>query len=140
MLIIKEYMTTITHSDWHSSNERKFRIDLLGVNDFKLIINAMKKHTRLAKKEIVGDVTVDHAQLNPVALEQGLVEVIDYKRFIIHEGFKVTVMIFNPMTSLFEPREVKTFETIYEITNYIFNDIHEDLKKSKKALDQAMYL
>lgn len=140
MLIVSECMVTITHSDWHSTNERKFRIDLKGNNDFKLIVNAMKKHTRLAKKEIIGDVTIDFAQIDPLSLENGLVKIIDHKRFIVFEGFKVNKMLFNQQLGIFESKEVLEFDSLYKITNYIFNDIHIDLNESSKALKNIINL
>lgn len=140
MKIISEVMVVIQHSDWNSTNERKFRIDLKAVNDFKLLVNAMKKHTRLAKKEIVGDVSIELLKLSPTHLERGVVEPIDHKRFIIFERMKVNRMIFNYDKKIYESKDIFDSQTIYEATNFIFNDIHTDLKESRKALKEFMKL
>lgn len=136
MLLISECMVIITHSDWHSTNERKFRINLKEHADFKSIVNSMKKHARLAKKEIVGDVTVELLQLNPLSLERGEIKIIDHKRFIMFDGLKVNRMIFDQTKGVYESKEVKECETIYDATNFIFDDIRNDLTESKKALKE----
>jgi hypothetical protein len=132
-LEIKKYEVIIEHSDWYSKNERTFKIDLDSHNDFKHLTNAMKKHTRLAKKEMIGDCVINLLAETRNWTNNGLL-LFDLKRYIIFDGCKVNEMDFVQELDSYETKQIINCETNHKATNYVFDEIRITLENRKKSL------
>jgi hypothetical protein len=131
-MLVTEMVVSIFHSDWYSNNERKFNIDLNEHNDFKHLTDAMKKHNRQIKKEMLSDSSIDLLAVSPI-LVGGRKESIDYKRFII-VGNDVRVMNFDREHHCYMIYKEYKFENLVKATNFVYSEINNELKEKKKEL------
>jgi hypothetical protein len=132
---ITELRVAIENNDWYSSNRREYKIDLAEFNDFKNLLNTMKKHTKLMKKEMLGDTHIDVLAVSPFTTN-GNVMLLDLKRYIIHEGCNVKEMVYIDNLGIYDTNQDIRFDSLLKATNYIFSEIEKELKRFKQSLEQ----
>lgn len=116
--------------DWHdryADNQKQYKLLFEENTDLKLIINDMKRSTRVATKDARGVVAIFVSQFIGYGKEP-----IDLCRYNLDLQSMNTDKIALTTDILKREREASKHESLFAMVNFVFSDINDLIKKLNK--------